>query len=662
MVTGRLFTRLVVGRAIRTERLDDTLLPRRLGLPVFASDTLSSVAYAPDEILLTLALAGSAGVLTRSWQVTLAVALVMALIVASYRQNVRAYPGGGGDYEVVTVNLGRRAGLGVGAALMVDYCLTVAVSVSAGVQNAGAALTFLQGYEVPAAVALVVALAAMNLRGVRESGRTLAVPVYVFLLTLAVLILTGAAQWITGTLGRAPSAEYELIPDPAHETLTVFGLTLLLVRAFASGAVALTGVQGVSNGVPVLRRPRGRNAASILVMMATISIGVLLSVVLLAQATGVRLALDPARQLRIDGSPPPEDFVQDPVLAQLAAVIFGAESPGLLIVSLTAGVMLVVAANTAFNGFPVLTARLARNGFLPRDLLARGRRLAYSNGIMVLALVATALVLASGARVTALIHMYVVGVFTSFTLSQLGMVRHWNTRLRTELSLATRVRMLRSRTINMAGAACAATVLVVVLLTRFGQGAALSALGILLIWMVMTVTDKAHRSVEAQMALPEGSDDPSQMVPTRVSALVYLPRLDRATMQALSYARASRAPHLEAVSVDVVPEETEELRREWDRRALPVSLRILESPYREPLRPLVDYVHRLQRDRPRELVVVYVATYRAKRRWVHWLRDRVEDRLRAELLATPGVAVVTVPWQGGTRAVAEQESGLPFSR
>lgn len=642
---------------MRTDRLDDTLLPRRLGLPVFASDALSSVAYAPDEILLTLALAGSAGVLTRSWQVTVAVALVMMLIIASYRQNVRAYPGGGGDYEVVSVNLGRRAGLGVGAALMIDYCLTVAVSVSAGVQNAGAALTFLNGYEVPAAAALVAGLALLNLRGVRESGRALAVPVYAFLAALAVLIGTGAVQWITGSLGRAPSADYELVPEPGYETLTAFGLALLLVRAFASGAVALTGVQGVSNGVPALRRPRGENAASILVMMATISIGVLLSVVLLAQATGITMAIDPQRQLRIDGAVPPDDFVQDPVLGQLATVVFGSGSLGLFVVSVCAGVMLVVAANTAFNGFPVLTARLARDGFLPRDLLARGRRLAYSNGIFALALVAGVLVVASGARVTALIHMYVVGVFTSFTLSQLGMVRHWNRRLRTELSLSARVAMLRSRTINMAGAVCAATVLTVVLLTRFGQGAALSALGIVTIWMVMSVTDKAHRAVQDEVALPPGDDDPSQRVPTRVSALVYLPRLDRATMRALSYARASRAPHLEAVTVDVIAEETEALRAAWEARALPVPLRILESPYREPARPFLDYVRRVQRDRPRELVVVYVATYRARRRWVHWLRDRVEDRLRAELLATPGVAVVTVPWQPGAGHSAP--AGLP---
>lgn len=646
MATGRLLKRMMVGRALRTERLDETLLPRRLGLPVFASDALSSVAYAPDEILLTLALAGGAGVVTGSWQVTLAVAVVMALIVASYRQNVRAYPSGGGDYEVALVNLGPRAGLGVGAALMVDYVLTVAVSVSAGVQNAGSALSFLRGYEPVAAAGLVVLLTLANLRGVRESGRALAVPVYAFLAAVGLLVVVGGIQWLTGTLDRAGSAAYELVPAPGYETLTAFGVALLLVRAFASGAVALTGVQGVANGVPALRRPRSENAGSILLMMATISIGILMSVALLAEASGIQLALDPQQQLRVDGVPVGEDFVQDPVLGQLATVVFGADSLGLWVVSVCTGVMLVVAANTAFNGFPVLTSRLARDGFLPSDLLSRGHRLTYSNGILLLAAAAAALVLIYRATLTDLIHMYVVGVFVSFTLSQLGMVRHWNRQLRTELSWRTRLAMIRSRSINIAGATCAATVLVVVILTRFVHGAGLSLLAIALLWMVMTLVYDYHRSIERETALPAEGTDPSQVVPSRVSALVYVPRLDRATMRALAFARASRAGQLEAITVDVDPERTAALQQEWTRRALPVTLRILESPYRESVRPVVDYVHRVHRDRPRDVVVVYVAAYVSGRRWVRLVRDRAEDRLREELLRTPGVALMTVPWQG----------------
>lgn len=645
MDPGRLLKRVVVGRALRTERLQRQLLPRRLGLPVFASDALSSVAYAPDEILLTLALAGSAGLITSSWQVGLAVAFVMAVIVSSYRQNVYAYPGGGGDYEVATTNLGPRVGLGVGAALMVDYILTVAVSVSAGVQNAAAALGFLRGYEPVAATGLILLLTVINLRGTRESGRALAVPVYAFLGSIALLVLVGWVQWLTGDLDRAPSAGYELLPAPGYEELTAIGVAVLLLRSFASGSVALTGVQGVANGVPALTRPKSRNAASILLIMAATSITITISTLLLASETGIQMVINPEEQLLVDGERVGPEFVQDTVLGQLSQTVFGAESLGLLLVSVCTGVMLVVAANTAFNGFPVLTSRLAEDGFLPRDLLSRGQRLTYSNGILLLAGAAAALVLVYQATVTQLIQMYIVGVFVSFTLSQLGMVRHWNRELRTEVSLSERHAMVRSRTINMTGVAMAATVLVVILTTRFVHGAGLSLVAIALLWMVMTMVYGYHRSVDEEVALGRGPDA-SQIVPSRVHALVYLPRLDRATMRALAYARATRPQALEAVAVDIVPAQTERLRAEWVRREIPVTLRVLESPYRESVRPVVDYVRRLHRDRPRDAVIVYMAEYVHHSPWVRLFRDRAEDRLREALLRTPGVALVTVPWQG----------------
>ena len=651
MDAGRVLKRLALGRALRTDRLSQTLLPKRLGLPVFASDALSSVAYAPDEIVITLALAGATGIYFHSWQVALAVALVMAVIVSSYRQLVHAYPTGGGDFEVASVNLGPGAGVGVGAALMVDYVLTVAVSASAGVQNAAAALSFLRGYEPLAAAGLILLLTLINLRGARESGRALAVPVYAFLGAMGLLVGVGAAQAATGTLGWAPSAEFELVPAPGYETLTAVGLGLLLLRSFASGSVALTGVQGVANGVPALRSPRSRNAATILATMATLSITVLLSVILLARAAGVQVVGDPELQLRTaDGLPVGEDFVQDPVLGQLATTVFGAGSLGLLVVSVTTAVMLVVAANTAFNGFPVLAARLAVRGFLPSGLLSRGQRLAFSNGILLLAAAAAALVLVYRATVTELIQMYIVGVFISFSLSQVGMVRHWNRQLRTELSLRQRAGMIRSRTINMVGAVVSVTVLAVVLLTRFAQGAGLSLLAIALLWMVMAMVYRYHSRLDREVALPEEGVDESQVVPSRVHALVYVPRLDRPTMRALAYARATRPHQLEAVSVDVIPADTEELQHEWTRRGLPVPLRALESSYREPVRPFIDYVRRLHRDRPRDVVVVYLAQY-VHRSWLlRLVRDRVDDRLREELLRTPGVAVVMVPWQGTTTA------------
>ena len=576
MESGNLLKRVFIGRALRTDRLSDTLLPRRLGLPVFASDALSSVAYAVDEIVLTLALAGGAAVFFYSWEIGVAVGLVMLVIVASYRQTVHAYPRGGGDYEVASRNLGPRAGVAVGAALVVDYILTVAVSVSAAVQNAAAALEFIRGYEAAVAVGLIALLTLINLRGVRESGRALAVPVYAFLLTLAVLIGTGAVQYLTGTLGRANSARFELLPAQGYEEVTGAFLFFLLLRAFASGSVALTGVQGVANGVPALRRPKSKNAATILAVMAALSISITVSVLWLTRESGIQMATNPQEQFRLEGEPVGPDFIQDTVLGQLSKVVFGTGSIGVVLVAITTGVMLFVAANTAFNGFPVLAYRLARDRFLPRGLVSRGQRLTYSNGILLLAASAAALVLAYRATVTELIQMYIVGVFISFTFSQAGMVRHWNRQLRTEVSLRQRIGMIRSRSINLLGAAVSVAVLLIVVLTRFRTGAGLSLLAIALIWMGMTMVYRYHRTMDDNISLPAQGVDASQVVPSRVHALVYVPRLDRPVMRAVAYARAGRPHTLEAIAVDVVPEDTQELREEWTTRALPITLRTLE--------------------------------------------------------------------------------------
>lgn len=647
MESGDLLKRVFIGRALRTDRLSDTLLPRRLGMPVFASDALSSVAYAVDEIVLTLALAGGAAIYSYSWEVGVAVGLVMLVIVASYRQTVYAYPRGGGDYEVASDTLGPRAGVVVGSALIVDYTLTVAVSVSASVQNAAAALEFLRGYEAAVAAGLIGLLTLINLRGVRESGRALAVPVYAFLGALGILVISGAVQLMTGTLGRAASAQYDLLPVEGYEELTGLALVFLCLRAFASGSVALTGVQGVANGVPALQRPKSRNAASVLAIMAALSITITVSVLWLTKETGIQMAVNPQQQLRQAGEPVGPDFVQDTVLGQLSKVVFGPETLGVLLVAITTGVMLFVAANTAFNGFPVLASRLARDRFLPRGLVTRGQRLTYSNGILLLAAAAAALVLVYRATVTELIQMYIVGVFISFTCSQAGMVRHWNRRLRTELSLRQRVGMIRSRTINQVGVTVSAAVLVIVLLTRFTHGAGLALLAIGLIWMGMTMVYRYHRSMDNDISLPPDGVDASQVVPSRVHALVYVPRLDRPTMRALAYARATRPQTLEAITVDVVPESTQDLRAAWEDRELPVTLRALDSPYREAVRPVIEYVRRVRQDRPRDVVVVYVAEYVGHGGWwLRILRDRTLERLRRGLLRTQGVMLVTVPWQG----------------
>ena len=485
---------------MRSDNLGETLLPKRLALPVFASDALSSVAYAPDEIFLTLGLAGGALALTHSWETALAVVVVMAVVIASYRQNVRAYPSGGGDYEVASVNLGPKAGLGVGSALLVDYVLTVAVSISAGVQNAAAAFGFVRGHEALVAVIVIAALTAMNLRGVRESGTAFAIPTYLFMATVLGMALIGVVRRITGSLPPAESAGLELLPDPGHDAITGLALAFLFLRAFSSGCAALTGVEAISNGVPAFRKPKSQNAATTLLLMGCISVTMMLSMVALATWTGVKYAEDPAVQLARDGVLVGEDYEQHTVMVQVAQSVFSGFPAGVVLVSIVTGLILVLAANTAFNGFPVLGSILARDGFLPRQLHTRGDRLAFSNGIIILAAAAALLVVIYDAKVTALIQLYIVGVFVSFTLSQIGMVRHWTRHLRLERNAAERGRMMRSRVINGVGAAMSGVVLLVVLATKFVHGAGYAIAAMAVLYVLMTRIRRHYDHVRDELA------------------------------------------------------------------------------------------------------------------------------------------------------------------
>ncbi len=645
---------------MRSDRLGETLLPKRLALPVFASDALSSVAYAPDEIFLTLGLAGGALAVTHSWEVALAVVLVMAVVIMSYRQNVRAYPSGGGDYEVASVNLGPRAGLGVASALLVDYVLTVAVSVSAGVQNAAAAFGFVRGHEAVVAVGIIAALSAMNLRGVRESGTAFAVPTYLFMVTVLGMALIGVYRRATGSLPPAESAGLELLPEPGYEAVTGIALGFLFLRAFSSGCAALTGVEAISNGVPAFRKPKGRNAATTLLLMGTVSVTMLLSMVALATWTGIKYADEPAVQLARNGVPVGDSYVQDTVMGQVAKSVFSGFHPGVVLVSLVTGLILVLAANTAFNGFPVLGSILARDGFLPRQLHTRGDRLAFSNGIVILAGAAAFLVLVYDAKVTSLIQLYIVGVFVAFTLSQIGMVRHWTRRLRLERNEAVRGRMLRSRVINGIGAGMSGTVLVVVLVTKFIHGAGFAIAAMAVLFLVMTRIRRHYDEVRDELAVSEG-DTKHQLLPSRVHAIVLVAKIHKPTLRALAYARATRPSILEALTVDVDPEETRALQAEWDRRDIPVPLKALDSPFREITRPVVDYVKSIRSGNPRDLVVVYIPQYVVGHWWEQVLHNQSALRLRTRLLFTPGVMVSSVPWQLASSEGAEDRMDGPVA-
>ena len=653
MEIGGAGKRLIVGRKLRNEQLQETLLPKRIALPVFASDALSSVAYAPDEIFIMLAAAGVSAY-AFSWKVAIAVALVMLTVVASYRQNVQAYQSGGGDYEVTTVNLGPPVGLGVASALLVDYVLTVAVSISSAAQYAASAVDPLRGHQVIVAVVATVFLMAMNLRGVKESGTTFAVPTYLFMATILGMAAWGFWRHFSGTLPDAPSADLTIVAsDEFADGITGFAGAFLLLRAFSSGCAALTGVEAISNGVPAFRKPKGRNAATTLLLLGAIAVTMALSIVALANITDVRMALDPPTQLRdATGAFVGEGYHQDPVIGQLARTVFSHFQPGFYFVAATTGLILVLAANTAFNGFPVLGSILGRDGYLPRQLHTRGDRLAYSNGIVLLAAFAVLLIVSFQAEVTRLIQLYIVGVFVSFACSQTGMVRHWTRLLGRESDPATRRRMHRSRLINGIGAVVTAVVLLVVLVTKFLLGAWIAIAAMVVLYFMMRGIRHHYDMVSEELVV----EDRDVVLPSRVHAIVLVSKLHKPTMRALSYARAARPTTLEAVTVDVDDEVTAALMDAWERRRVPVPLKVLHSPYREVTRPIIDYVRGIRRQSPRDLVAVYVPEYVVGRWWETLLHNQSALRLRTRLRFTPGVMVISVPFQLESSERAEQRA------
>ena len=646
--------RLLLGRPVRSENLGHTLLPKRIALPIFASDALSSVAYAPDEVLLTLALAGVGATMISPW-VGLAVVVVMATVIASYRQNVHAYPSGGGDYEVATVNLGPRAGVTVASALLVDYVLTVAVSVSSGAQYAASAIPALRGHETAFAVTVVVLLTLANLRGVRESGRAFAVPVYLFMVAVGSVAVVGFVQYLMGDLNQAATHDLTIVPaEGLEQGLTGAAGAFLVLRAFASGSAALTGVEAISNGVPSFKKPKSRNAATTLLLLGSLSVFLIMSILTLANLTGVHYVEDPATQLLRDGVPVGPDYVQDPVIGQLAQTVFASFPPAFYAVSVVTGLILVLAANTAFNGFPVLGSILAKDGYLPRQLHTRGDRLAFSNGIIALAAGAIALIVAFDAQVTRLIQLYIVGVFVSFTLSQLGMIRHWTRELRTQPDPQRRKQMLRSRAINAVGFGMTATVLLIVLVTKITHGAWIAILAMIVVFIGMQGIRRHYDRVAAELALDEDLAS-ARALPSRVHAIVLVSHLHRPTMRAVAYARASRPQVLEAVTVGVDADEAQRLRDQWEKMDLPVPLRILDSPFREITRPIITYVRSIRRDSPRDLVVVYIPEYVVGHWWEQLLHNQSALRLKGRLLFTPGVVVASVPWQ---LASTEGQTGM----
>lgn len=638
--------RLLLGRAQRSDSLHEALLPKRIALPVFASDALSSNGYATQEILLVLA-AGGAAMLSMGLWVAALVILVFFTVVISYRQVVQAYPSGGGDYEVVSTNLGSKWGVVVASALLIDYVLTVAVSISSAVANIASTWSFIGEHSTWWAVAIIIVVAILNLRGMRESGAFFAIPVYAFMVSILGMIAFAIFRIALGHDIVAATADWVIIPEVSVAGL---GLIFLLARAFSSGTTALTGIEAIANGVPAFRKPKSKNAAATLLILGVIATTMFGGITWLAVHSGVKIT---EFNDQVQGLP--EDYQQKTVIVQIAEATFTNFPIGVAIVTITTALILALAANTAFNGFPVMGSVLAKDGYLPRQLHTRGDRLAYSNGIIALAVLAIILVVIYQANVTNLIQLYILGVFVSFTMSQIGMVRHWNRLLREQPESIERGRWKRTKLINAFGACMTASVLVIVLLTKFTHGAYIVVIAIPVIWFIM---QSIHRHYERVARELRTTEDDKMTLPSRVHSIVLVSKIHKPTLRALEYARATRPTVLEAVTVDVDEEDTAALAAEWERRNIPVSLKILASPYREITRPILDYVKTLRTDSPRDLVTVYVPEYVVGHWWEHLLHNQSALRLKSRLLFTPGVMVVSVPWQlrSSERLAAEDET------
>ncbi len=630
--------RLVLGQPFRSDRLSHTLLPKRIALPVFASDALSSVAYAPEEVFLMLSVAGLAAYSLTPW-IGVAVAAVMLVVVASYRQNVHAYPSGGGDYEVVTTNLGPNAGLTVASALMVDYVLTVAVSTASAMSNIGSAIPFVEQHKVLFCVFAIVLVMALNLRGIRESGLAFAIPTYAFIVGVGIMLAWGLFRiYVLDDPIRAESAGFVMHAE--RTSIAGFAMVFLVARSFSSGCAALTGVEAISNGVPAFQKPKSRNAATTLLLLGTIAVSLFMGIILLAKETRVQIVDNPAAQL----AGIPRGYQQKTLVAQIAQAVFGSFQIGFLLIAIVTALILVLAANTAFNGFPVLGSVLAQHSYLPRQLHTRGDRLAFSNGIVFLAVAALAAIIAFRAQVTALIQLYIVGVFISFTLSQIGMVRHWTRLLREETDPAVRRTMMRSRVVNTVGFVATGAVLLVVMVTKFLAGAWIALVAMTLLFVLMKMIRKHYDTVARELQ-EQDIEDEDVVLPSRNHAVVLVSKLHLPTLRALAYARATRPDVLEAVTVSVDDGETRALVRRWEESDISVPLKVIASPYREITRPILDYVKRVSKESPRTVVTVFLPEYVVGHWWEHVLHNQSALRLKGRLLFMPGVMVTSVPWQ-----------------
>ncbi|MEX2226874.1 MAG: APC family permease [Dehalococcoidia bacterium] len=605
----RNFRRVFVGSPISSEHLEDQRLPKSKALAVFSSDALSSSAYATDEILLVLAGAGTA-VLTQSLPIALAIVALLAVVTFSYRQTIKAYPSGGGAYIVARDNFGNLAGITAAAGLAVGYILTVAVSIAAGVFAVVSAVPELVDYKVPMALGAVGLVTLLNLRGLRESGTIFAIPTYGFIAAFAFMIAVGLVRSIIDPDLRAtepPGGWHE----PGTSALSIF----IILRAFSMGSAALTGVEAISNGIPAFKKPESQNASTTLLMMAIILGSLFLGITFLANQFDI--------QHGNEMSAP----------AQIGRTVFG-ESPIFYLIQAFTALILFLAANTAYQDFPRLASILARDRFLPHQFLFRGDRLAFSNGITVLGAAAAGLLLIFQADVNRLIPLYAFGVFLSFTLSQTGMVRHW-LRLKEE-------GWLHSAAISGIGGVTTGIVAIIVGTTNFAAGAWISMVAIAFLAATLGAIYSHYMGVERETAVPENT-----ILETgrkqRQAVIVPVEDISLATLRTVDYARSISA-NVTALHVTDDIERGQELRKQWESTVLDIPFRIIHSPYRSFVAPLMHYVDLLDRADPGQYVTVVLPEFRTRRPWQRWLHNQSARRLKNALLERPNTVIVEVPY------------------
>lgn len=647
--------RLLVGQPLRTSQAVQERLSKRVALAVFASDALSSVAYATEEILLVLAVAAAYahdhGPFFFVLPISLFIAILLWLVTSSYRQTIHEYPSGGGAYIVAKENLGTTAGLTAAAALLVDYVLTVSVSVAAGVAAVtsavqGTSLAWLAGHRAALCVGLIALVALANLRGIRQSGRAFAMPTYLFVVSFLVMIALGVVHYALNPGAVALPAAGE----PAHGegyALQPLGV-LLLLGAFANGCTALTGVEAISNGVPAFRQPESRNAATTLVWMALLLTVMFLGTSGLAYLYGV------------------EPRQEETVISQLARTIF--RDPrltwGYYLVQAATAAILVLAANTSFADFPRLAGLMARDGFLPQEFRNVGDRLVFSNGILLLAFFSALLAWMFRGDTSRLIPLYAVGVFLSFTLSQAGMVRHWwrkgKRRRAVEVTdqnpadtqeahamppagdgtpTAGADRWRRSLVINGLGAMATGLVLVVFLLTKFIHGAWIVVVVVPLLVVMFRAIHRYYANTNAQLRL----GDIPPLVPRHTRVVIPVVRVDRGMIDVLEYA-LGLSRDVQAVYVEVDPAETAQVRRDWEQLLSPVPLQVLPSPYRAFVAVLLDYLNTVDAARGKDVVMIILPEFVTTHWWQQALHNQPIFLLKTALLERTGIVVSSVPY------------------